>query len=296
MVDRKILVAGAVAAVAVLAIGGIAGAMLLGGGGGGDTPTPEPAEDSGDGGDGGADTPTPASTTVGTGTAANGTNGTAANGTATAFPTLTPTVAPTPVPTPTATPTVTPTPTAVPTRTPILPRRFSEREVELELRRMINDWRTDDGLDPYTNANGSLVKRINEMSLNHSRAMAERNELVYETYGLSVPERYAAFDLKETCTFKRQGKQFIVSPDNYQFQVIAKSYIGRNYQENGETVYHENETAVARDIFEAWTTNRVYADVLDYPNANRLGLGIEITEDNEVWVTGNICGSGDTSN
>ncbi|QLH80097.1 hypothetical protein [Halosimplex pelagicum] len=286
------VVGGAVAVVAVLVIGGIAGAMVLGGGGGGDTPTPDDGEDDADdGSDGGsAATPTPAATTAGNGTAANGTG----NGTATAFPTLTPTSAPTP--TATGTPTVTPTPTAIPTRTPILPRMFEEREVELEPRRMINDWRRDNGLDPYTNANGSLVKRINRMSLNHSVAMADRGELVYETHNLSVPERYRVFDLKETCKFKRQGKQFIVSPNNYQFQVIGQSHIGSNFQENGETVYHENETAVARDIFEDWTENPVYAGVLDYPNANRLGLGIEITEDNEVWVTRNICGSGDTSN
>jgi len=291
MVDRKVVVAGAVAVVAVLVIGGLAGAMVLGGGGGGDTPTPDDANDSGDGSDGGsAETPTAAATTAGNGTAANGTG----NGTATAFPTLTPTSAPTP--TATQTPTVTPTPTAIPTRTAILPRKFEERTIELELRRLLNDWRRSNELDLYTNTNGTLVEQLNAMSLNHSVAMAERGELVYETHGLSVPQRYKAFELKETCKFKRQGKQFIVSPENYQFQVIAQSYIGRNYQENGETVYHENETAVARDIFEDWTENPVHADVLDYPNANRLGLGIEITEDNEVWVTGNICGSGDTSN
>lgn len=289
MVDRKVVVGGAVAVVAVLVVGGIAGAMVLGDGGGGDTPTPDD-EDADDGGNGGsADTPTRAPTTAGNGTA---TNETATNGTA--FPTVTPTSVATP--TATGTPTVTPTPTAIPTRTPILPRTFEEREIELELRRLINDWRTGSGLDPYTNDNGTLVTRLNEMSLNHSVAMAERGELVYETHGLSVPQRYEAFEVKETCQFKRQGKQFIVSPDNYQFQVIAQSYIGRNYEENDETVYHENETAVARDIFEAWTENPVYADVLEYPNANRLGVGIELTEDNEVWATGNICGSGDTSN
>jgi hypothetical protein len=290
MVDRKVVVGGAVAVVAVLVVGGIAGAMVLGGGGGGDTPTPDEPDDSDDGSDGGsAATPTRAATTAGNGTATNGT----ANGTATAFPTVTPTSVATP--TATGTPTVTPTPTAVPTRTPILPRSFEEREIELELRRMINDWRTANGLDPYTNDNGSLVVRLNEMSLNHSVGMAQRGELVYETYGLSVPQRYKAFQVKETCQFKRQGKQFIVSPDNYQFQVIAQSYVGRNFQDGDETVYHENETAVARDIFEAWTDNPVYADVLEYPNANRLGVGIEITENNEVWATGNICGSGDTS-
>ncbi|WP_436928813.1 CAP domain-containing protein [Halosimplex halobium] len=291
MVDRKVVVAGAVAAVAVLVLGGIAGAMVLGGGGGGDTPTPDEADSSDEADDGGgsADTPTQAPTTAGNGTATNGT----VNGTATASPTLTPTSAPTPTATPTATPTVTPTPTAVPTRTPTLPRRFSEREVELELRRLINDWRRANGLNAYANANGSLVERINRMSLNHSEAMAERGELVYRTHNLSVAGRYKEFGLFETCKFKKKDAQFIVRPDKNQFQVIGQTYIGRNFQEGGETVYHENETAVAREIFRDWTDNRVYADVLNYPNANRLGLGIEITEDNEVWVTGNICGTGD---
>ncbi|QLH78890.1 hypothetical protein HZS55_17030 [Halosimplex rubrum] len=297
MVDRKVVVGGAVAVVAVLVIGGIAGAMVLGGGGG-DTPTPDDGEDDADdGSDGGsAATPTPAATTAGDGTAANGTgNGTAANGTngtATAFPTVTPTSAPTP--TATGTPTVTPTPTAIPTRTPILPRKFEEREIELELRRMINDWRDRKGLQPFTNANGSLVKQINRMATNHSVAMSENGELVHESNGLSTGERYRAFGLADRCKFKKQDAQYIVDPENdaYQFEVLHKTYAGRNYEEGGETVYHENETAVARDIFQEWKSNPVYRDVLDYPEINRLGIGIELTEDNEVWATGNICEGG----
>lgn len=291
MVDRKVVVIVAVAAGVVL-VGGVAGAMLLGGGGG-DTTPPDDSDADADGGGGSADTPPPAETTAGTATG----NGTATNGTGTPgetpFPTLTPTVASTP--TPSGTPTVTPTATPVPTRTPMLTRRFDEREVGLELRRMLNDWREDRGLQPFTNANGSLVKQIDTMATNHSTAMADRGELVHKSNNLSVAQRYRAFELAERCKFKKEDAQYIVTPAKYQFEVLHKTYAGRNYQSGGETVYHENETAVARDIFEEWTSNAVYRNVLEYPEINRIGLGIVITEDNEVWVTGNICGASRTA-
>jgi len=284
MVDRKVVVIVAVA-VGVVLVGGIAGAMLLGGGDDGNSDGGAEAGDGSDGG-GSAATPTSAPTPAGNGTATNGT----AMPTETAFPTLTPTDDSTP----TGTPTVTPTATPIPTRTAKLPRRFSERAIELELRRLINDWREDQGLDPYTNANGSLVQDINAMSLNHSRAMAETGELDSESNNLTVAERYEAFELKRTCKFKEAGRENIVTPDRYRFQLIDKTYAGRNYEEDGETIYHENETQIARDIFETWTSNFYDSDVLSWENSNRLGIGIEITQTNEVWVTGNICGSGPT--
>ena len=285
MVDRKVVVVVAVA-VGVVLVGGIAGAMLLGGGGNSDGGAS--AGDGSDGSDGGGSATTPTSAPTPSG---NGTNGTAIP-TETAFPTLTPTDDSTP----TGTPTVTPTATPIPTRTAKLPRRFSEREIELELRRLINDWREGQGLDPYTNANGSLVQEISAMSLNHSVAMAETGELDDESKNLTVSERYRAFELYETCKFKEAGRQNIVTPDRYRFQVIDKTYAGRNFEEDGETVYLENETQIARNIFETWTSNFYSSDVLSWENSNRLGIGIEITQTNEVWVTGNICGSGQTSN
>ena len=276
MVDRKVVVIVALA-VGVVLVGGIAGAMLLGGGDGGS----DGGAGTGDGSDGGgtAATPTSAPTSAANGTAANGT----ARPTETAFPTLTPTDDSTPTATP------------VPTRTAKLPRRFSEREIELELRRLVNDWRETQGLDPYSNANGSLVKEINAMSLNHSVAIAETGELADESKNLTVSERYKAFELYETCKFKEADRQNIVTPDRYRFQVVDKTYAGRNFEEDGETVYLENETQIARNIFETWTSNFYSSDVLSWENSNRLGIGIEITQTNEVWVTGNICGSGQTS-
>jgi len=277
MVDRKVIVI-VVVAVGVVLVGGIAGAMLLGSGdsdGGGNA-----GDGSDDSGGGSAATPTSAPTPNGNGTPAE-----------TAFPTLTPTDDSTP----TGTPMVTPTATPVPTRTAKLPRRFSEREIELELRRLINDWREEQGLDPYTNANGSLVTEINAMSLNHSVAIAETGELADESNNLTVSERYKAFELYETCKFKEADRQNIVTPDRYRFQVVDKTYAGRNFEEDGETVYLENETQIARNIFETWTSNFYSSDVLSWENSNRLGIGIEITRTNEVWATGNICGSGQTS-
>jgi hypothetical protein len=34
----------------------------------------------------------------------------------------------------------------------------------------------------------------------------------------------------------------------------------------------------------------VFRNRLSYANATRIGIGVETTEDNEVYVTGNLCG------
>jgi len=292
-VDGRVL-AGSVALVFLVGAGigfGIAGNV---GGLSGDagppsqqsTPTPEPAS-------AGTAAITPTATAVSGSSPAGAPTQT---GTVTAAPTT-----PTSVPTPTGTPKSTASPTATPTatRTPMLIRRFEVAKIESHIRRLVNEWREEQGLSEFALPEGRLVADLNAMARSHSVAMADAGEITHTLDNSSSADRYHEFDLYWNCRFKRANHAYMVTPDRNRLEVLAHTYAGRAYATgngtdtgtgSGEIDYNANETAVARDIVETWTSDPDFRERLSYPNATRLGVGIETTRDNEVYVTGNLCG------
>ncbi|MFC7195923.1 CAP domain-containing protein [Halosimplex aquaticum] len=96
--------------------------------------------------------------------------------------------------------------------------------------------------------------------------------------------------LFETCKFKKSGAQYVVTPTRNRLEVLGKTYAGRAYETANGTRYNGDERAVAAAVFESWVETGPYRDRLSYANATRIGIGIETTEDNEVYVTGDLCG------
>ena len=240
----------------------------------------------------GADTPTVTATATPLPATATPTGTPTLAGTATATPAPTASPTPTGVPTPTPAPTASPTPaTPTPTRTQMLIRRFDPAEIESEIRRLVNEWRAEQELPAFSLADGSLVADLNRMARNHSVAMADAGQTVHTIDNRTSADRYRANDLYWNCRFKRVDNEYVVTPDDNGLEVLGRTYAGRSYVDtSGETDYNANETAVAADIVEAWTSRRPFRDRLAYRNASRIGIGVETTEDNEVYVTGNICG------
>lgn len=204
--------------------------------------------------------------------------------TRTATPTLTPT------PTPTPTPTATPFPTTTPIRTPMLIRRFDVAKIESEIRRLVNEWRAEQNLPAITTTETRLVADLNAMAQSHSVAMADVGKTIHTIDNRSSADRYHEYDLYWNCRFHRKNHEYIVTPDNNELEVLAKTYAGRTYTGVDGTDYNANETAVARDIVRAWTERQPFRQRLSYHNVTRLGVGIETTRKNEVYVTGNLCG------
>jgi uncharacterized protein YkwD len=284
-VDGRVLV-GSVALVFLVGTGiGFAVAGNVGGTGGdagpvsgASTPTPEPAPAAT-----ASLTPTAtvAQTTASTGTLTR-------TGTVTTAPS-----SPTSVPTSTVTPGSTTSPTATPpaTRTPMLIRRFEVAEIESEIRRLVNEWREEQGLSPFALPEGRLVGDLNAMARSHSVAMADAGTVDHTVDNRSSADRYHEFDLYWNCRFKRANHDYTVTPDRNRLEVLAQTYVGRAYTTaNGSVDYNEDEAAVARDVVETWTSDPTFRERLSYRNVTRIGIGIELTRDNEVYATGNLCG------
>jgi uncharacterized protein YkwD len=288
-VDGRVLAA---SVVGVFVVGAILG-LFIGGVGAGTqatdadpTATPVPDEPAAD---------TPAATA---GVTQAGSTVTAATGTPTrtAPPAPTSTATPTMAPTPTLTPTPTAalstpvTPSEMATRTPMLVRRFDTGEIEYELRGMLNEWREEQGLEPFRVDNGTQVAELNAMAKSHSVAMADADRLAYKLDGRTSADRYRANELYLNCVFNADHNAYVVTPSENDLEVMAKSYAGTTYRTANGTDYNPNETAVAEDVFDFWMANDIHRDKLAERNASRIGIGIETTNDNEVFVTGNLCG------
>ncbi len=172
----------------------------------------------------------------------------------------------------------------------MLIRRFDTEEIERHLRRNVDEWRAEQGLRPFGHPDGSVVGKLDRMATSHSVDMADLGETIHRIDNRSSAQRYRDAELFETCKFKKDGAQYIVTPTRNRLEVLGKTYAGQAYETSNGTRYNGDEAAVADAIFESWTDARPFRERLSYANASRIGIGVETTEDNEVYVTGTLCG------
>jgi uncharacterized protein YkwD len=221
--------------------------------------------------------PTATGTAVGTGT-----------GTGTATASATPTPTPTAYPTLTPTATSTPTPTATPALTAIPAEAFDEREIERLVGEYVNDRRASEGLDPLDNE-GKGVDRLTEMARGHSVQMANVGEAIHRIDGVTSAERYRDHELYDRCRWSSPDGNTLRTADDNGLEAVGRTIAGEPYESNGSRQFNGNESAVARAIVESWWETKTYPPRLTYPNADEIGVGVEITRRNDVFVTANVC-------
>jgi len=255
-----VIILGGIVLVGVLVIGGGA-ALVLGGGDGGAGGTPTAVDA----------TPLPVT------------------------PTQTATPTPSQTATPTATPTSTRTATATPmgqSETPVPLAEFSERRIEVLVVEALNDWRASEGLEPLV-GNGTTAERLREMAREHSVAMANEGEVVHVIDGTTSADRYEDHDLHSLCSWKAAGRDATIDPTNNGYQktdnaleAIGRTYAGREY-DDGQ--FNGDEQAVARAVVEQWQSELYFPRRLLLPNATHVGVGAEISQSGEVYVTADVC-------
>jgi len=253
-----VIVLGGIVLVGVLVIGGGA-ALVLGGGDGGVGGTPTAVDA----------TPLPMTPTQ----------------------TATPTASQTVTSTEMAASTVTPTPTVRP-ETPVPLAAFSERRIEVLVVEALNEWRASEGLEPFV-GNGTTAERLREMAREHSVAMADEGKVTHVIDGTTSADRYQDRDLHRLCSWKAAGRDATIDPGNngYQktdnaFEAVGRTYAGREY-DDGQ--FNGDEQAVARAVVERWQSDLYFPRRLLLPNATHVGVGTEITQSGEVYVTADVC-------
>jgi hypothetical protein len=234
-----------------------------------------------------------------------GTGGDAGTGTPTAVDAtpldLTPTpTAQAPTPTPTAqapTPTGTQTAAGSPTptdavRTNILPRRFDRRRIEVLVVEEINERRRAEGLEPLT-GNGTVAKHVRTMARNHSVNMADEGVVRHQVNGTTSTARYRDYNLYRTCRWDAANGDYIIASDKngYEANKSALEAVGRTYagREYGDGQFNEDERAVAEALVDAFFSDYRFDQRLTLPRATHAGVGAEITQAGEVYVTVDLC-------
>jgi hypothetical protein len=158
--------------------------------------------------------------------------------------------------------------------------------IETELLAEINDQRDSEGLQRITNE-GNTAERLKEMAQAHTENVSQRGFTSHEYEGNNSADRYRVWDLYQTCKFQSDGGGYIVSPDQDQLEVLGQ-YNASQYDEPGLSS-DEIADRIASDIADNWW-DRYYPDErLTYVNAERAGIGVVVTEQDEVFVTVNLC-------
>lgn len=222
-------------------------------------------------------------------------NGTANNG---GGPTPVPvTTGSTPTPIPTA-----PTPSAgsptdqppqvtteeFPDRTTVPSRRFDASEIARIAKQLINERRVEAG---YTELSirGQTVDRLDRMARGHSVHMADAGYLSHNIEGNSSEDRYRMANLYSTCQFASDTGSYLITAESNNLEVITRTYAGRAFQDDSQTKFSENERQVAQEIVQNWFDGMISRPRLVYENAERVGVGVEVTRDGTVYATANVC-------
>lgn len=195
----------------------------------------------------------------------------------------------TPTPIPTATPGQSSDGSGQSTdRTTVAPRRFDDGEIRAEVGRLVNERRAEEGLDPLR-TDGQTAARLERMGTAHSVAMADAGRVSHDVNGTDSEGRYRNAGLYGTCQFESAAGTYIIDASDNRLETLSWTVAGREYEDLGRTKFNGNETAVARDIVRKWYRRAEFKERLSYENAQRLGVGIEITQDGTVYATGNLC-------
>ncbi|SDE78142.1 CAP domain-containing protein [Halorientalis regularis] len=162
-------------------------------------------------------------------------------------------------------------------------RRFERREINTEIKRLINQRRTNRDLSDLI-TDGQVTDKLDTMARNHSVAMADEGRVSHAIDGIFSKERYKRAGLYSSCQFNSNPGTYVVNADGNQLEVIGHVVAGRTH--DGEFLATEKE--VARAIVDAWFSG-ITRNRLLYENANQIGIGVEVTQSGDVYVTGNLC-------
>lgn len=222
---------------------------------------------------------------------ADPTDGNGSNGNATPLPgetTNTQTTFPSSPPTETN-PDGGPNPTVtVDGRTTVSYRRFDELKIARRVKERINERRKAAGLKELLTS-GNTVSDLDRMARSHSIAMADAGQVRHNIDGNSSADRYRAYDLFSSCTFPNEEDTYVIDATGNRLETIGSTVAGRAYGTASNPKFNENEDEVAEDIVSKWWDNPIEGDRLRWVNAQRVGVGVEVTQDGSVYATANLC-------
>jgi uncharacterized protein YkwD len=147
-------------------------------------------------------------------------------------------------------------------------------EVEQYIHEALNEERAGNGVDEL-----SFDTELQDIARAHSEDMAERDYLSHEdSEGNGFTDRY------EQAGYECSVNGYVGGEN------IAQTWYDTpvNTTDRG-TVHYENEQELGYGVVEQWMASSGHADNLLAPHWENQGIGVAMTEDNQVYVTQNFC-------
>jgi len=166
------------------------------------------------------------------------------------------------------------------------PRGFNEANISAAAVENINAARKEQGLQALSST-GTTAENVRQMAENHSDAMANAGLVRHTIDDVTSRDRYERNGLFETCQF--QVESYVEDANHDGLEVVGRTYAGQEYPENGIQAFNGNNTAVANALTDDWLSATIYRQRLLYTNADRIGVGVTLTDTGAVYATVNIC-------
>jgi uncharacterized protein YkwD len=127
------------------------------------------------------------------------------------------------------------------------------------------------------------------MARSHSVQMANAGEATHKIDGEGSAARYRDNELFDRCRWSSPDGNTLVTARGNALEAVGVTKAGQPYYVDEKRYFNGNESAVARDIVDSWWDTDTYGPRLTRPNADELGVGVEITRRGDVYVTADFC-------
>lgn len=174
------------------------------------------------------------------------------------------------------------------TRTEVPPSSFDEATIAARIAELLNERRADAGVTELSTT-GRTAETLQSMASNHSNAMAATGEVTHSIDGQDSYDRYQANELDDQCSFSEAGSS-LETPTGDRFEAVGSTVAGQSYLDDGQQRFNGNESAVATALVDHWLSTLPYENRMTLDGAQRVGVGVAITDDGRVYATVNICG------
>jgi opacity protein-like surface antigen len=93
----------------------------------------------------------------------------------------------------------------------------------------------------------------------------------------------------DSCGFSSNNGAYLISPAGNALETIDRTPAGRSYVEAGDLRFAATNEEVAEAVVRQWFDTARFNERLTYENAMRIGVGVEIVRNGNVYTTANLC-------
>jgi uncharacterized protein YkwD/ribosomal protein L37AE/L43A len=158
---------------------------------------------------------------------------------------------------------------------------YNRTLVELHFIKLLNEERSSRGLQ---NVSRSAVLR--EMGKEHSEDMAEHDYIGHtDSDGRTIRDRYEERGLLPKCKLPIKGSnRYYPGAEN-----AAGAWVERRFTSAGGSYFVSNEQELAEALFSIWMNSPPHRRAMLVYSADKVGLGITITEGGKVYAALELC-------